>query len=100
DRGGHEQRGKRPAVIWQDTDTFQLPTVLIIPLTGSLAAARFPGTLEIQPSDQNGLSSPSIAMVFQLGACDTSRLGSQLGHLDDPDLLRLQEMAKQIQNLP
>jgi len=31
DRGGREQRGRRPAVIWQDTATFPLlPTVLII----------------------------------------------------------------------
>jgi len=49
DRAGHEQRGRRPAIIWQDTVNFQLPTVLIIPLTGNQSALRFPGTLLLQP---------------------------------------------------
>jgi mRNA interferase MazF len=100
DRGGREQRGRRPAVIWQDTVTFPLPTVLIIPLTGSLSARRFPGTLLIQPSPGNGLSAPSVALAFQLGACDVSRISTRLGQLDPADLTRLQDLAKRLQLLP
>lgn len=100
DRGGHEQRGRRPAIIWQDTDVFQLPTVLIIPLTGSTDALRFPGTLPIDPSATNGLTARSVALVFQLGACDLSRVSDQLGHVEDADLTKLQNLAKRLQKLP
>jgi mRNA-degrading endonuclease toxin of MazEF toxin-antitoxin module len=64
DRGGREQRGRRPAVIWQDTDSFHLPTILIIPLTTKLDALRFGGAALIQPSPVSGLSAPSAALVF------------------------------------
>ncbi|MBY0522156.1 MAG: type II toxin-antitoxin system PemK/MazF family toxin [Gemmataceae bacterium] len=58
DRGGHEQRGTRPAIIWQDTAAFsRLPTVLLVPLTGQLDAARLGASVLIQPSALNGLSS-------------------------------------------
>jgi mRNA-degrading endonuclease toxin of MazEF toxin-antitoxin module len=100
DRRGREQRGRRPVIIWQDTSQFALPTVLIIPLTTQPGAARFAGTALIQPTPLNGLASPSVALVFQLGACDTGRLGTRLGRLDDPDLVRLQGLAKQLQRLP
>jgi mRNA-degrading endonuclease toxin of MazEF toxin-antitoxin module len=47
---GHMQAGERPAVIVQD-DRFivTLPTVLIVPFTGSRGATRFPGTVPVQP---------------------------------------------------
>jgi mRNA-degrading endonuclease toxin of MazEF toxin-antitoxin module len=62
---GHTQAGERPAVIVQnDAYTTTLPTVLVVPLTGTLAAARFPGTVTIQPDARNGLTIPSVALVF------------------------------------
>ena len=63
---GHAQAGVRPAVIVQD-DPFlaTLPTVLIVPFTGSRTALRFPGTVLVQPDGQNGLTAPSVALVFQ-----------------------------------
>src|SRR4051794_15637050 len=62
---GHTQAGIRPAVIMQeDQATASLPTVLIVPFTGSPAALRFPGTLAVQPDGQNGLTVPSVALVF------------------------------------
>lgn len=42
-----------------------LPTVLIIPITGTQAASRFPGTLAVQPDMQNGLTVPSVALHYQ-----------------------------------
>ena len=100
DRGGREQRGRRPAVIWQDRINFPLPTTLVIPLTSKHKALRFPGTLLIQPSPLNGLTAPSVALVFQLGPCDSMRFGARLGELDVPDLMRLQDLAKRLQRLP
>ena len=71
DRGGREQRGRRPAIIWQDTTAFpRLPTVLIIPLSSQQDTLRFGGTVLLQPTATNGLTVASVALVFQLGACD------------------------------
>ena len=80
---GHAQAGVRPAVILQD-DAFlaTLPTVLIVPFTGSQGATRFPGTLLVQPDGQNGLSLPSVALVFQMRALDQRHCLQRLGFLD------------------
>ena len=45
DAGGREQAGRRPAIVMQD-DIYagSLPTTMVIPLSSSLAALRFPGT--------------------------------------------------------
>jgi len=77
---GHEQSGRRPAVIVQD-DAYagKLPVVLTVPLTTATSTLRFPGTLLIQPSDENGLKYPSVALVFQTRAIDRWRNGDQVG---------------------
>ena len=80
---GHTQAGIRPAVIVQeDQATATLPTVLIVPFTGSLAATRFPGTVLVQPDGRNGLTVTSVALVFQLTAIDRSNILQPLGILD------------------
>lgn len=99
DRKGTEQRGSRPVVIWQDTVAFPLPTVLVIPLTTKRDTLRFPGTFLIQPSADNGLTAPSVALVFQLGASDTRRIRERIGHLEDSGLAALREVARKLQKL-
>ena len=79
---GHTQAGIRPAVILQEHQaTAVLPTVLIVPFTSTQAAMRFPGTLLVQPDGQNGLTVPSVALVFQLTAIDQSECLQPLGVL-------------------
>jgi mRNA-degrading endonuclease toxin of MazEF toxin-antitoxin module len=88
--GGHAQAGKRPAVIVQDEPTTaSLPTVLVIPFTGTMAAARFPGTVVVQPDSQNGLTVASVALVFQLTAIDKQSCQQRLGDLDAATLDQL-----------
>ena len=100
DRGGREQRGRRPAIIWQDTSAFpRLPTVLIIPLSAQLDTLRFAGTVLLKPSPANGLAVPSVALVFQLGACDVRRIGERLGQLDETELSKVRDIALRIQKL-
>lgn len=84
---GHTQAGVRPAVIVQeDWVTAALPTVLIVPFTGTIASLRFPGTLLVQPDAQNGLTLPSVALVFQLTAIDRNDCLQPLGVLDPATL--------------
>ena len=84
---GHAQAGERPAVILT-ADAFipALPTVLIVPFTGSRGALRFPGTVLVQPDGQNGLTLPSVALVFQLRALDNRDCLHPLGVLDPATL--------------
>src|SRR5260370_42353686 len=84
---GHVQAGTRPAVIIQaDTATRVLPTVLVIPFTGSLAATRFPGTLRVDPDGKNGLTVPSVALTFQTMVLNHSDCLQRLGELDPQTL--------------
>jgi mRNA interferase MazF len=84
---GHAQAGDRPALIVQeDSLIIALPTVLIVPFTSTPGASRFPGTLIVQPDGQNGLTLPSVALVFQLRALDKRDCVQQLGVIDTPTL--------------
>jgi mRNA interferase MazF len=77
---GREQAGRRPAVIVQDEAVAGfLPVVLAVPVTGSVAAARFAGTVVIDPTPENGLSARSVALVFQLRAVDRLRIEERVG---------------------
>lgn len=79
---GHEQRGRRPAVVLQD-DNYgdSLPVVLVIPLTTVRSATRFAGTTFIRPTPENGLQHESVALVFQLRAIDRRRLQERIGNV-------------------
>jgi mRNA interferase MazF len=95
---GHTQAGERPAVLVQNEPFLtSLPTVLVVPFTSKLAASRFGGTLVVQPDGQNGLTVPSVALVFQLSAQDKRTLLYRLGVLDvhtlDQILAQIQQLA-------
>ena len=78
--GGHEQQGRRPAIVVQnDHYGADLPVVLVIPLTTAKAAKRFAGTITIHPTPENGLREESVALVFQLRAIDRRRLQERIG---------------------
>jgi mRNA interferase MazF len=84
---GHAQAGRRPAVIVQaDVFLATLPTVLIVPFTGSQSAMRFPGTVLVHPDGQNGLTRPSVALVFQMRTLDQRYCLQRLGVLDPATL--------------
>lgn len=80
---GHEQAGRRPAIVVQaDGSTPATSTVLLVPLTSRQAALRFPHCILIPPSASNGLSVASVALVSQLRAIDKSRVERTLGQLE------------------
>lgn len=84
---GHAQTGERPAILLTE-DAFipALPTVFIVPLTSSRGTLRFPGTLLVQLDRQNGLTVPSVALVFQLRTLDKRHCLYSLGVLDTATL--------------
>ena len=80
-RGGRAQAGRRPAIILQAVST--LPTTLLVPLTTQLDALRFPGTILVEPDQENGLRRPSVALVFQLTAVDSRFVRDRLGNVSN-----------------
>jgi mRNA interferase MazF len=94
---GHEQGGRRPAVILQDDQyAGELPVVLVVPLTTARAAMRFAGTTLIRPMAENGLPQTSVALVFQLRAIDRRRVQERIGRVS-PAVL--QEMLTELDKL-
>jgi mRNA interferase MazF len=94
---GHAQAGDRPALVVQNNPyTAALPTVIVVPFTGSLAAARFPGTLRVDPDSKNGLTMPSIALAFQIRAVDQRDCVQRLGEVDAATLAAITTLTRQL----
>jgi len=88
--GGHEQAGERPALILQsDSAIAVLPTIIIVPFTSVLATLRFPGTLLVHPTPQNGLIVPSVALVFQIRVLDKRCFIRRMGELEATTLAQI-----------
>lgn len=93
---GHEQTGSRPVIILLETNA---NVSLVVPFTSNLQALRFPHTIEVKPSKANGLSSISIALVFQMRAIDKSRLKKSIGLLEESKIEELNNMLKEMLRL-
>ena len=87
---GHEQAGRRPAIVLQD-DAYAggSPLVVVVPLTGAVAAARFAGTLTLEPDSANGLAKISVALVFQVRAIDRRIVRERIGAISPETLAAL-----------
>lgn len=85
---GREQSGRRPAVAVQ-TDVSGEPMLMVAPVTSNLNASRFKFSVQIEPSDENGLSQTSIVMIFQMRSIDKSRIIKTIGKLSDEDLAKI-----------
>lgn len=90
---GHEQAGKRPVIVIADTEA---NIVIIVPLTSNLQSLRFPHTMEVKPSKENGLNTVSIALIFQVRAIDKKRLKNKIGELEHSTLAEIDKMLKKI----
>jgi len=75
------------------------PLVLVVPLTSQLAALRFPAAVRLDPTVENGLDVPSVAMVFQTRALDRSRFGRRIGRLSRADLRRVEAELRRLTGL-
>lgn len=83
-----EQSGRRPAVAVQ-TDLAGEPMLMVAPITSNLAALRFAFTVSVEPSPENGLTMPSVVMVFQMRAVDKQRIIRKIGQMSKADMARI-----------
>ena len=93
---GHAQSGERPAINPARAFNPSLSTTLLVPLTSKLAASRFDGTLVIQPDQQNGLTAPSVALVFQIRTLDQRNCLKQMGTLAAATLDQIFDLLDQL----
>ncbi|MBF0200956.1 MAG: type II toxin-antitoxin system PemK/MazF family toxin [Desulfamplus sp.] len=87
---GREQSGYRPAIVVQK-DMTEEPMLMIVPVTSNLSASRFAFSVRIEPSMENGVTLPSVAMVFQMRAIDKNRIMRKIGSLLKSDMTRIDE---------
>ncbi len=92
---GHEQTGMRPAVVLAKS----LNMVITIPLTSNPISVRFPHTVEIGPSQTNGLNARSIALLFQIRAIDQKRLKHSIGELESKMIKQVDAHLRRMLNL-
>ncbi len=88
DSDKREEKGNRPAIAVQADGTTS-PMLMVVPVTSALAVLRFPFTVSIEPSPQNGLTLPSAAMVFQMRAIDRKRIIRAIGTLEPEYLVQV-----------
>lgn len=76
---GHEQRGRRYAVVVQSDDLDVLSTWMVAPTSTSARSATFRPAISID-------GTPTRVLVEQTSAVDPSRLGERVGHLGFDEL--------------
>lgn len=81
DSDRREEKSNRPAIVVQ-VEVAASPMLMVVPVTSSLGAMRFPFVVKIEPSELNSLTMPSVAMVFQMRAIDKKRIVRKIGALD------------------
>jgi mRNA interferase MazF len=97
---GTEQYGTRPAIVVQEKASFEnLSTVLIVPLTSRLSAARFPGSFLVSPTNANGLDLESVVLAHQLRAVDKRRIRRVIGRLADDQMAVLEAEVRRLLHL-
>lgn len=87
--GGADYAGKpRPVVILQSNSFEGLGSVTVCPFTTDPTEAPLL-RLVITPADGNGLREISRVMIDKITTVPKSKLGAQIGHMTDEDMLRL-----------
>lgn len=83
-RGGHEQSGRRYAVILQIDELLELSTVIVAPTSTKARPATFRPAIAIGDK-------PTRVLVEQIRAVDARRLSSQAGRLSVDEQRRVDE---------
>ena len=87
--GGKDYAGEpRPVVILQDDRFDATASVIICAFTTNPTDAPM-FRLAVEPSETNGLRVSSRLMVDKITTVSRTKIGTQLGRLEDQDMLRL-----------
>ena len=93
DISSHEQSGTRPAVV---VARVAKTIATVIPCTSNKAALRFPFTHRIEPTKKNGLTKPSVALVFHVRALDVCFFDKKIGTLEREILAAIRAQARKL----
>lgn len=86
---GKDYAGKpRPVVIIQDDSFDATNSITVCAFTSDPTDAPLI-RLAVEPNERNGLRSPCRLMVDKITTVPKSKVGAQVGRLDDEDVLRL-----------
>lgn len=97
---GHEQAGRRPVtVISLGNSDPENPMITVVPLTGKTEKSRFPHTMLVNPSSQNGLTVNSVLMAFQVTSIDKRRVLNVLGSLENDYMEQLEQLIRNLMQL-
>src|SRR5216684_2944635 len=89
--GGKDDAGKpRPVVIVQDDRFDATDSITVCAFTTDPTDAPL-FRLPIEPNERNGLRAPCRLMVDKVTTVPKSKVGAQIGRLDDEDILRLNQ---------
>ncbi len=89
--GGKDYSGKpRPVVILQDDSFDSTDSITICAFTTDETDAPLVRLL-VEPNDRNGLRTPCRMMADKITTVPKSKVGAQVGRLDDGDILRLNQ---------
>lgn len=91
-RGGHEQEGRRLAVILQADELLRLSTVIVAPTSRSARPASFRPLIEVG-------GETTRVLVEQMRAVDSARLGDRVGHLSFDEQRALDEATRVVLSL-
>ena len=80
----------RPVVIVQDDSFDAMDSITICAFTSDETEAPL-FRLPVEPNDRNGLLATSRLMVDKITTVPKSKVGAQIGRLDDEDMLRLNQ---------
>ena len=95
---GSEQSGRKPVVILSGNlmNRF-LQVIIAAPLTSKIK--NYQGNPVLQPSQQNGLNTPSEVLVFHIRSISKDRLIEKIGEIEKSELNQALETLKDLTTL-
>jgi mRNA-degrading endonuclease toxin of MazEF toxin-antitoxin module len=97
---GHEQSGRRPlTVISLGDDDPENPMITVIPFTKKINKSKYPHTLVVDPSQENGLTAKSVLMAFQIVSYDKTRVIGVIGYLEPNYMRQLEQILRSLMRL-
>ncbi|HVA93152.1 MAG TPA: type II toxin-antitoxin system PemK/MazF family toxin [Chloroflexota bacterium] len=102
-RSGSEQTGRRPVIVVSRDSFNQVPgwrSVIVVPVTTSVAQSRRGPTAVILPAGAGGLAQESLALCHQITTLDRGKLGALLGSLLPSQMGEVDQGVKIAVDLP